>query len=53
MTVDNNETLNNPKKKQKTTNQKQRVQLNPVLSDIQVICLLNVNNKIISVIEKK
>lgn len=52
MTVDNNETLNNPKKN-KTTNQKQRVQLNPVLSDIQVICLLNVNNKIISVIEKK
>lgn len=50
MSVDNNETLNNPKK---TTNQKQRVQLNPVLSDIQVICLQNVNNKIISVIEEK
>lgn len=51
MTVDNNETLDNPKKK--TTTQKQRAQLNPVLSDIQVICLLNVNNKIISVIEEK
>lgn len=51
MTVDNNETLDNPKKK--PTTQKQRVQLNPVLSDIQEICLLNVNNKIISVIEEK
>lgn len=51
MTVDNNKTLDNPKKKKQQP--KSRVQLNPVLSDIQVICLLNVNNKIISVIEEK